>query len=659
MDIVPARPGLRFLAGAVDTILLSTVISLWTASTGDMFSSTYKAAPWLWTIYLAYYLFLEGFWGASIGKRLFGLRITTMNGTSSGWLKILCRTSIYYVPSLLMTVLPMIHLLPDVSPSDPIRATLGIALTVAMFAAARLQNGWAGFHDLISRTRVTSRISSTTRRTKTILDSTGATSFLPAVARKRFGPFIEVSDGSADSSGSVVTAFDPVLRRRIWIHEVPPGTPPIASQRRDVGRTGRLFWLTGRRSASENWDAFEAPDGEAFLKRKSELADWPTLKAWLIDLSNELGASAKDGSTPKLALDHVWIRNDGRLVLLDFPAPGTASPSSESLSPTTLLSAVASSVPVARSSAAEPRAMPLSARVMLDRWASAPSTDLNAARRELATAASSPDYISLWRRAVPIAFAAAPSLLLLSVTLLILPSLYSFLRQNGGMMSMLEALHNPNPPAASRLREPEIRDAYEIYLVGTYGAELDSDKFWSSPIMQTLQDRRAIAREALQHHPTVSVEDLSHASTLIAPAIDRANRDGIIPAGNLAGPAAIMIGTLIARSLLLALICSIVSSIIVPGGVLMRLLGIAVVTRNGTEISRARSLVRALVAWLPAILWLWFLLASPVIQGWVPAPESQAPTALLLGIMISGAVWSIARPRGLQDRIAGTWIVPR
>jgi len=224
---------------------------------------------------------------------------------------------------------------------------------------------------------------------------------------------------------------------------------------------------------------------------------------------------------------------------------------------------------------------------------------------------------------------------------------------------MIEALHQPNPPAVSRLQDSEVRDAYEIYLVGTWGAELDSDKFWSSPIMRALQDRRAIARQALQHHPTVSAEELANASVLIAPAIDQAQRNGVIPVRDLAGPATIMIGTLVALSLLLTLMCSIVSSVIVPGGIVMRLLGIAVVTRDGTEISRARSMGRALVAWLPAIVWLGFLIFSPKIQGWVPAPQSQVPTIAFLGILTSGAIVSITRLRGLHDWISRTWIVPR
>jgi uncharacterized RDD family membrane protein YckC len=177
--------------------------------------------------------------------------------------------------------------------------------------------------------------------------------------------------------------------------------------------------------------------------------------------------------------------------------------------------------------------------------------------------------------------------------------------------------------------------------------------------MQALLDRRVIARQALEHHPTVSAEELAHARTLIAPAIERAQKQGRLPVRDLAGAAAIMLSTLVALSLLLAIPCSLISSISVPGGAVLRVLGLAVVTRDGTEITRLRSLVRAIVAWLPAILSLAFLMTSPKIQGWVPAPTSQVPTAVLLGILVFGAIWAIVRPRGLHDRISGTWIVPR
>ena len=265
-----------------------------------------------------------------------------------------------------------------------------------------------------------------------------------------------------------------------------------------------------------------------------------------------------------------------------------------------------------------------------------------------------------WRRALPIAFAAAPSVIIFAVMLLVLPGMNSFLGERIlELMSLIEALYQSNPPAASHLQDPEVRDAFETYLVGKYETKLNSDDFWNTPIMQSLRDRREIARKAMEHHPSVSAEELARASALIAPNIEYARQKSNMSLRDLTDIATIVLGTLVAIPLLLALGCSLVSAVCVPGGVVMRMLGLAVVTRNGTEITRLRSLGRAVVAWLPAILWLGFLMASAKIQGWVPAPSSLVPTAALLGTLTFGAIWAIARPRGLHDRISGPWIMPR
>lgn len=92
----------------------------------------------------------------------------------------------------------------------------------------------------------------------------------------------------------------------------------------------------------------------------------------------------------------------------------------------------------------------------------------------------------------------------------------------------------------------------------------------------------------------------------------------------------------------------------------MRLLRLAVVKRDGTGITRLGSLARSVIAWLPAILWLVFLSVSPKTDDWVPAPTSHLPTAVLLGILLIGAIWAIVKPtHGIHDRLMGTWIVPR
>jgi uncharacterized RDD family membrane protein YckC len=103
-----------------------------------------------------------------------------------------------------------------------------------------------------------------------------------------------------------------------------------------------------------------------------------------------------------------------------------------------------------------------------------------------------------------------------------------------------------------------------------------------------------------------------------------------------------------------------VSSIAVPGGLATRLIGLAVVTRDGNEIGRWRSLARTLIAWAPILPWL-VLLPNPIVMGFGPAsPLPVLAVSLAFGAMIAGVVWTIADAnRGLHDRISGTWVVPR
>jgi spore coat polysaccharide biosynthesis predicted glycosyltransferase SpsG len=76
--------------------------------------------------------------------------------------------------------------------------------------------------------------------------------------------------GVADR-GRVLVAYDPALKRQVWIHQVPAGSPAVPFTRRQLARPARLRWLTGVRTEAFGWDAYEAPDG-ASLRRVSETA---------------------------------------------------------------------------------------------------------------------------------------------------------------------------------------------------------------------------------------------------------------------------------------------------------------------------------------------------------------------------------------------------
>jgi hypothetical protein len=85
------------------------------------------------------------------------------------------------------------------------------------------------------------------------------------------------------------------------------------------------------------------------------------------------------------------------------------------------------------------------------------------------------------------------------------------------------------------------------------------------------------------------------------------------------------------------------------GGLLLRAFGIAVVTGDGKPASRLRALWRGLLGWGLVPVAIWLALTVGVAIG-------ECVGVLFLG----GTAWALAHPtRGLQDRIAGTWLVPR
>jgi hypothetical protein len=98
------------------------------------------------------------------------------------------------------------------------------------------------------------------------------------------------------------------------------------------------------------------------------------------------------------------------------------------------------------------------------------------------------------------------------------------------------------------------------------------------------------------------------------------------------------------------------------GGLLLRLTGIAVQTVHGDPAGRVRCLGRALIAWSPCLSFAVILLIALLVG--VPIPGGEAGRIVmalaLSGIALAGAVSAVARPeRGLADRLAGTFLVPR
>jgi len=376
------------------------------------------------------------------------------------------------------------------------------------------------------------------------------------------------------------------------------------------------------------------------------------VRLWLIDLANELQAAIQEGTLPKLALDRIWIRSDGRLVLLDFPATGVSSdPSFESAAenraPVQLLSAVAN---FCLSEPARPNSVPLRVRSMIEQWTAPAAPDLPEARGELLDLLTGPAQVTKWRRGLVVGMAALPFLFGIAPVGVVLALGDLMPPERNEMLSLLRKLEDDSPPP------PAYLSAIEIYLAGRHGAALRDDAFWGSPAAPdwVYGGWRKLAAEVASRHPSVSAEEVAQAEIVIAPELEeiRRLRDLLVP--QLASVMGIIVSVIIA-------ICSLILSVFLPGGPLLRAAGLAAVNRDGKQIGRLRAAVRVLATWSPAIVvgigqhFYFEITRQNLFQtaAWWLAVATLVP-------LIIGALWTIAHPeQGLHDRLTGTWVVPR
>jgi hypothetical protein len=99
---------------------------------------------------------------------------------------------------------------------------------------------------------------------------------------------------------------------------------------------------------------------------------------------------------------------------------------------------------------------------------------------------------------------------------------------------------------------------------------------------------------------------------------------------------------------------ALVAALLFRGGLVLLAAGVTFVRRDGARASRLRVFWRGLVAWSP-------LLAAPVLFGLLVVPCGKPVAATVAALIVCGlTIISLALPqRGLPDRLAGTWPVPR
>jgi serine/threonine protein kinase len=673
----PATLGLRFVAGVVDHFLLvGTVMVLQFLVISDAATlmngktwqnSSYRIAVFgNVLIWLAVYAVGEGLWGRSPAKALFGLRVARLDRQRVGIGRALVRALIFVgLPSLPTWIFFTTHNAGNMSASPWRMLVVSysyFAIVALLFLTVRRRNGFAAVHDLVTKTRVILRSSSATRPPL-------ETAAEPAALGERLstlGPY-HVLGPVPGAGADLLVAYDTRLLRKVWIRPQPPGAPPVPIPLRGLARPGRLRWLNSKRSMDENWDAFEAPPGEPLTQLLESPQSWSRVRYWLLDLTDELQAASQDGTMPAtLALDRVWITSSGSAKLLDFPisaaptrlASSDASPPAE---PLQFLEQVANAALGEKSSksAGGENPAPLHARQFV---AALPtSTGLDAVASQLRSTLHSLAVVTRGRRAALAASCAAFPLMAAAMALAVVIMLHNVSVRQPELARLFRCLisaqiagSEAEAPGAAELQKQKSR-AWEVYIAHTFGGMITNGE-----TMNTLYARttfaprlRALAERSVREHPNLSEQEIRNAMAILKPDLDRHGTHGLDIFGTL--PPYLMGLIVFASSLAIyvalpALICAIAFR----GGPLLRLFGVAVVRRNGLRASRGRILWRSLLAWSPILLAA--ILAAALAPG-IGGTNAAALATALYGMLL---VASLAMPgRSLQDRLAGTCLVPR
>ena len=266
-----------------------------------------------------YYGLTEGLWGAGAGKAIFGLRLVDEHQHRAGIAPRGIRALLYRGRSQLLkqlSVLVVVKFTPDIS-AGFVTTVAGLVYLAILFSTARKSNGYRALHDRWTVTRVVRRrfrAEKRDRERRTVSD-TGS----PIEGSERIGPYIvPAGTATAVAARTLIGAFDDRLQRRVWIEQLPSGTPALPALRRDLGRSTRLRWLAGRRDGAECWDAYEAIDGESFVAAAATPRSWSRVRHWLSDLASEISAGVNDGSLPRLSPDRLWLGRDGHLRLCEW-----------------------------------------------------------------------------------------------------------------------------------------------------------------------------------------------------------------------------------------------------------------------------------------------------------------------------------------------------
>jgi len=749
LPFLPGRPtlasvGLRFGAYVVDSLLLWfagflmgwVLASLWTghAQLPVADPQEYASNPLLQALAFVpsilgfvYFVLLESTWGASLGKRLLGLRVYRAQGEGEpGLSRILLRTFVFFGLLDLQLVLVWLGSLLGLQPTyitgaqaqrDPTLVWLALGypmLILAIWLAGRIllvstmraRNGYRGLHELLSGTRVVQLPTLPRRRplsSRLPAADAVACARLP-VLPERLGSYSVLGCVAGSSEEGLFLGEDSGLARRVWIRRRPALSPPLPLARREIGRLGRLRWLSGGAAENAQWDAFLAPTGCALvtLVQKEGRLGWPEARPLLIELADELAAASADQTLPAtLTLEQAWVQANGRALLLDEPHgqlkddPGSQADAERALR---LLRQVAAMLLEGKARPADAAAGPIraplpdSAAVVMNRLMglSAAYQTIDEAAADLDSIRDRPAEVSAGRRLWHLTLLTALLSLglfccMAPVSVLVTPGLDGIIKMDHDIPLHQLALTKLDQGAPADLAAGLLQPDPWVQLRAAW--QWADDQQHGEQLQQTLNLLQKEREVRLQEVSMVvgwtafwmweadkqsgkreaELQTLSsgrHFRDLVRQAEAKRWRAG--------SRASLELPQLIV--LLGWPLAWILWAFLLRGGLSYRMAGIALVRADGQPAWRLQCLYRALLVWAPVtalfLLSMWLDDRYWAWATWRSAAEREPHRWMLSlamvswwhawGALVAFAVMALRNPTGApNDRLAGTYLVPR
>ncbi len=675
---VPDRApiGARFAAGVVDWALLFTINVLFTVGILSAFQIDlllkgadgglqHRSLPMVFvglifpTMCTLYYGLLEGLWGASLGKRLLGIRIVNLGDDKPSIGQGISR-AIVYCFSTIVLVFPadlfatLLNLPISLLQQLVAQSVLAWGPFLLLFSTMRARDGHAAVHDLLSRTRVVETKLEMPAPEPT--ERAGAPT--PGEIKETLGPYAVTEVLYEVANERLLRGFDPLLQREVWLHVCHGNTQSNSDRRRDLNRLTRLRWVTGRHKSTESWDAYEVPLGQSFLDSIRRTPSWKILRRWLYSLVSEIHAGLKDATLPDfITLEHLWVKPDGRIVILDFPlsSRGYDHTGSAITLDTKDHSGVQQflrrfvEVATGNSGATRRPQFPLHAGEIFAKLRNEQYTGLDVVLTDLSETNRRPSEISFLRRTAP----------LIIYTLTLVP------------FTLATSFYGDIPWASLESIEPRIETldligrrlvtlernqragqdvdeelaAFRIYTAFHFANTIKNPEFRNFRYVQG--DRIDAADTALEKHPNPSSSEVAMATEIVESYL--AERDSNRPS--------FLVLFIVGIHLFLILLgmLTVLVALTFRGTPLKWILGMSVVNARGEKASRLRLAWRTAVVWTPWFCALGAIALARLFDDWA----AVAYLLCLFAVFAMGTVLTISGRRSIQDRVAGTYLVPR